>query len=407
MAAVKSVLATPKASYNDARCRSMLKAFDTETLKTAFNRLGDGQVGQIINRLPPSENARFGEANYDFSDYFWRLFDPDVIRGAIEADNNLDNEVELDWPIVIEDGAMLSLCRIVSEGVVDIDIDTSYSAGLLAGEYNSRKADDEAIEHPVTIRLLDPPSSGLQHALPVVRVARAHEGTKDGHGFNKNGHVALCAAGNEASSAWTDCSGCLDEVEKSTFHSLSESDRPTMSYIISLVQNTAHRGISPSALLAAFPSADSQVIVRITDALVSSQPPILFWAGIDSHRLVSSAFLANWTLSRELQPALDSKGKIRARPCLWVDIDSNLIPDMWNKAIRAAAYAISKNPNVDMGRLLKVMENMLDFYELSEILEHLHSKGIATWTPVDTLHHQGGFRWCKRVVWRIGPGRWY
>ena len=44
------------------------------------------------------------------------MLESKLLHQALEMDKTVADEEEMTWPLVVDDGAMFSLCRLVSEG---------------------------------------------------------------------------------------------------------------------------------------------------------------------------------------------------------------------------------------------------------------------------------------------------
>ena len=130
MAAIKSNIATTAANFDTEKASQLLKPFGSKPLQEAISRLSEAHV---IRRI---EQAESGKPSYEFTPQFVpcsssgglrspaaflslnTFFKQSLLLEARSAEESLSCEDQLVWPIVIEDGAMLSLCHLVSAGKV-------------------------------------------------------------------------------------------------------------------------------------------------------------------------------------------------------------------------------------------------------------------------------------------------
>ena len=159
--------------------------------------------------------------------------------------------------------------------------------------------------------------------------------------------------GEEPPVGWSDCVGCLGDVRTELSSALEADEVAVFDRICAQFDAATEFGLTPSALLvrrdiraspltlqASFDPAQHRTVTSIVDRAFATSPPLLFWAGFDTSRIIPSTALRFWTLLQ----SRDDGSSIRFSPRLWTDQNGKTIADVWEQAVQSLGRTIMLNP---------------------------------------------------------------
>ncbi|KAK4704007.1 hypothetical protein P7C70_g2212, partial [Phenoliferia sp. Uapishka_3] len=310
VAALKMLLITPNANYTEPVGTAFIKPYE-DYVEEATARL---TASSIIVKFHSEGRRRLPGRNFVIGEKYLSLFDGSITgRKAYDAQRaeiNLrgdeaeaDDDTEELWPLVVEDGEMMALVRLVSDGLVDISIDTSVTLDLRDPEdYQTRQATDESIEC-------------------TVQVGRARQEPQEPDGPLPRPSPAPSSL----------IKSDRDHIDQQLAVITTSIEDPLASQTFAAILSAGLDGVAWSTLLQRMPEVTPNTLLSHVTAFVAADSPILFWAGHSHPVLVASQFLSSWTVK------LVSKGAESPRRCfpaIWLDITGDLVPVMWEKALR-------------------------------------------------------------------------
>ncbi|KAI5477638.1 B-block binding subunit of TFIIIC family protein [Pseudohyphozyma bogoriensis] len=293
--ALKMVLATPEAHYNEDDGHAFISPFEKALAGGIVTNLTD--TGVITKTLRDASRRAPGR-NYVISDKYLATFEESLPRRKGRDASRLEDSLWADdavdvWPLLAEDGDMMALVDLVSDGKVELTIDTSPSADLRdPDDYQTRKADDESIENAVHIKTVGRPSSSP--ANPVSKPA-ADE---------------------------------IDDDEKPLIE-LADIVDDEEGQLLQLVRDAGASGLTMSSIESLQPLIAPAKARTSISTIINTKPPLAFLAGDTAPALIASRWLSSWAV----MSAKSTDGKCSPFfPYLWLDIRGQMVPDLWNRA---------------------------------------------------------------------------
>ncbi|PPQ88088.1 hypothetical protein CVT25_014386 [Psilocybe cyanescens] len=149
-------------------------------------------------------------------------------------------------------------------------------------------------------------------------------------------------------------------------------------------------------------------MAMVVNQMVEAEVPLIHWMGYDSLVLVSSQYLARWTVVVSEHPF------INALPRRWLDIRGNRVADFWQSSLRAVMGLIIFRPGITQTEIRWRLRAVYDRQEINDILRYLQREGYlrvrvgysSVWAScgMDMPFDEGEER---KVFWFIGDKHWY
>lgn len=144
------------------------------------------------------------------------------------------------------------------------------------------------------------------------------------------------------------------------------------------VRKAGVEGITPGGLQVETKLTLSEVDSALA-ALALEATPRVFWAGYDNAHLVARSHWSEWsTLVHPRQPGtyepVDGP-PVDAAPRRWVDIWGDVIPEEWDRAVKAVLGQLFSRPGMTEHNLRLRLAPVLDRMEVNDVLQSLVNSG--------------------------------
>ncbi|SCV73019.1 BQ2448_6944 [Microbotryum intermedium] len=383
---LKMILATPRSVYSEETAKKLLAPFELVIDQVVAELLSN----QVISRRSKDSSRRGPGRNFVFSDRFLADLEepvtPHRLRDAQHTEQEFVQEEASILPLDVSDGAMMALVRVVSLDLAALEIDTSPTQELRdPDDYQTRSKDDEAIECQVNVTI----RSGIGFARP----------TTD------DDSTPLCRPHSGYTDDATELAKALDSLNESM-----HADVPAALELLGELVKAGCDGLSATAAvngLSIHPDVAS--FERAARVLVSTAPPLAFWAGVRAPTLVASQELACWCVRLAKQGSAAPSGSLRGSqedsetlgpfifPALWVDIRGETVPSIWTRVAAWVRGLISQHAGATILSLISVKSvttqsylaaecesmRLLTFIELMTVIETLEQKGLLQRRPFE------------------------
>ncbi|KAI0344000.1 hypothetical protein BDW22DRAFT_1355246 [Trametopsis cervina] len=443
-AAVKMMLGTSNEDHNAARASDLLKSAGEEGVEMAVKEmLQHGVISKLVKdpkKRKPGRTLKISDGNQNAigGPVAPELFqDASTFVDALASSQRDDPLMWREWPLLVTDGDAAALAELVSEGKLEIKIDTSGPQAVRAKiDWNSKKADDDDIETSIQLRsrlpagsrssgttapidsaaIVDPDTAALpgsshfpSHAVPDIADQPASlapnqdfsgpesavpiSPSLSGHGQTLGEDRAVCrhalpdtvASEDTGMDVIVDCKTCLD-VKTSKF---AEHDQ-TLRTVWSRLFDAGKSGITKQALQNFETDVPSRLFLeKAVDSLVTSK--LAFWTGYKEVVLVSAHFLSYWTVvippSHETAlPASPTEASqstvapalveplVRVFPRRWLDVNGRILHEVWEAACRAVMGVVVFRPGISQAELRWRLRTVYDRAELHDVLRFLRDR---------------------------------
>ncbi|KAL1737684.1 hypothetical protein HDZ31DRAFT_51942 [Schizophyllum fasciatum] len=135
--------------------------------------------------------------------------------------------------------------------------------------------------------------------------------------------------------------------------------------------------------------------------------PALFWVEYTPSKLVSSSFLAEWTVVTSVGPVQ------KVFPRRWLDIRGMKMMDLWEAALRAVIGVVLFRPGISQSEIRWHLRNAYDRAEICELLRHLQEEGYLRVQSASGLSETDAFNTPvdeeqeRELFWSLGEKHWY
>ncbi|BGP19943.1 hypothetical protein JCM10213v2_008074 [Rhodosporidiobolus nylandii] len=351
-AMLKLVLTTPQNKYDEAQGQELLKPFETHVdgvLKSLIDK-------HIVVSAHAEEARRLPGRNFSYSDRFFDRFDNRVDMNRLASASNFEKDMhnqsfEGVFPLIPTEGEMMAFFDLVSEGKVDVSIDTSVLTDKVfrVDDYLTRQANDDDIECGINI---DPIEPREEAPLPLPEV------------LLPDTHVDEVFALEQARQLLQD-----SPHEPASVLALEVEHRIVAAGI---------EGVSLSDLMSCGPRATVLSSITFLTSPVTGSP-LAYFAGTTSLSLVSSLYLSDWQVVLVPPPGSETENQPvkRILPCLWADLNGEVNLEMWSRAAGWVKGELLVRAGTTLPRIVKkaVTRHLLSPLEVQRILETLLKAG--------------------------------
>ncbi|GAA5994066.1 hypothetical protein JCM5350_003696 [Sporobolomyces pararoseus] len=368
-AAIKMVISSSNETYKPEQGVSIL---------SPFSSLVDQVVQQLkfqhqIVSVSSEPGRRIPGRNYSFDD---KLFDKlnsgritmERLTDAVQFENDLMNSQQEEeegvvnqFPIIPTEGEIMALVDLVSEGKVDLMIDTS-SLSLKTtrfDDFGTRQANDDDIECTVQIKLLD------------------YDSSTSTNNYKKKSNTTTIPLPETFLPIRDDFSPTTlsnyESLKTKFFSKLEQQQQEDIDIgfnrnIVKAIESKRVEGITLSQLCLHFPnSTRSQILKSLTFLLSSSSTsssPLVFLTGFSSIPIyVSTLYVSSYSIPL---PPTNSKsaaggggggsegGGLRwLSPCIWTGTLGELNREVWLRSLNGLKSLLFKRSNLSFEELLK------------------------------------------------------
>lgn len=418
-AALKMTMGTAHENYNPEDAARLLRGLGEDSVAAATSSLLRRGVlsklvrdpkktkpGRLLKISDPNQNAIAGPIHRDvFQD-----------AAALE-DLSSTQDTWREWPLVATDGDVASLIQLVSEDKADFEVDTTHAREVWPKiDWNSKKADDDDFETAIRVKFRDmaldrdtpgkslTPEVSRQTAMNVDANAPVPAYQAMMHGITELGNSASCRL--TSNDAVVDCVVCIRSGWEELRNCLDSASRGMGEHVLALAMEAGAKGLTKNELQAKV-NAPEEILFGVIRSIADMDPPAVFWVEYAPSKLVSSAYLSEWTVLTSLQP------EKKVFPRRWLDIRGMKMIDVWEAALRAVMGVILFRPGISQGEIRWHLRNAYDRAEICELLRHLQEEGylkakmssrvhesVIFDTSVDEEEEQGLF-------WLLGEKHWY
>ncbi|KAJ1300711.1 hypothetical protein OPQ81_002356 [Rhizoctonia solani] len=348
-ASIKMVMSTPDTYYDSKHAAALLTPCGEHTVAAAVEGLKESLDPKKV-RPDKKEPGR----KYRYSDLeILRLkgeFASSMYPDAAAARDNLECLQADEWmdiDLTDEDGEIAAYLQLVSNNLVDINIDTEVPrAGRRQIGWQSKKVDDENLETRISIRLnsRDMSTTSIPNSL-----------TSRQHG---------------------DIEHSLDTTNVMSCHELNHGDEldeyPREESLMNAIDSAGPAGL-PVTRITDLPNVNlPSALITLTKA----NPPQAYALGYDQARIVSTQYLSDWVV--EIPTAIDEPNQMESKfifPRRWLDIYGNMLEDIWTMAVRTVMGSFIYRPCMSELTLRTRFQGLFDRQELNDILAQLLLSG--------------------------------
>ncbi|GAA6062944.1 hypothetical protein JCM10212_005957 [Sporobolomyces blumeae] len=390
-AAVKMVISTSEAAYVPELGAALLEPFE-EHVDDVVKSLKDHHV---IISSSSEEDRRVPGRNFSFDDRFLDRLDSsrvtmDRLNDAQQFDRALKepaSSFEGVFPVVPTEGETMALVDLVSEGKVDLSIDTSTLTDKATnfGNFATRQANDDDIECFVNIDAIvstsSAPASFANAILPDPVLPKSFADV-------------LATIDNQAEALAS---------EGVTAEGVSRYE------IWAAIDSAGIDGITIDGLCSALPNRDRQTLRATLASLRRLEAPLVLETGFAQTVYVSTRYLSSWTialppLAAESQnnaseagqavgpPVVGTDASRRlVEPTMWTGVDGKADKSMWTRAqawVRGILWRRSGLTLDDLATKLTDRNHptcwIMSLVELRQILRTLERSGVVSRDPGGT-----------------------
>ncbi|CAE6432020.1 unnamed protein product [Rhizoctonia solani] len=321
-ASIKMVMSTPDSYYDSQHATDLLNPFGEATIQAAVDSLKDSLDLKRVRSDKKEPGRKYKYSDLEISrlkgDFASSMYpDAAAVRDNLEC---LQPEEWMEIDLTDEDGEVAAYLQLVSNNLVDVNIDTnSPRAGRQHIGWQSKKVDDENLETQISIRLksrdlLCAPSQGA---------AVSSQPDDIEHLLN------------------LDIGMPLHQTGPGDDHDTPPSDGP----LLDAIDNAGPTGL-PVAQIMELPNVNPSALISLTKA----NPLHVYALGYDQARIVSAQYLNEWAV--EVPSANEEPSQAESKlifPRRWLDIYGNMLEDIWTTvlALRARFRALFDRPELN------------------------------------------------------------
>lgn len=318
-----------------------------------------------------------------------------------------------EWSLLAGDGDTAALLELVSEGKVELKIDTSRIQGVRDSvDWNSKKVDDDDLETDIQVRFKFD-STGIDEAdMPDVEVEQPSTATSTlavpefVHGTTIHGGGASC---RELWDGLVDCIACLNQETSRVVDSMDETDAAVAKRILNLLHSAKSTGATKMVVTREFDQDSPAKILRIISVLADAAIPLAYWVGYNDVVLVASQFIEPWSIT--LPDTEDGVKKVFPRR--WLDIRGRFRTEVWDAALRAVVGLVVVHPGFSQAEIRWRMRTVYDRQEINDVLQHMLSEGFLKKIAADNSDSwlcgcgPPDNREENKTFWVVGEKHWY
>ncbi|GJN93921.1 hypothetical protein Rhopal_006980-T1 [Rhodotorula paludigena] len=351
-AALKAIVSTPVDAYDVAKGSTLLEPFATRV---------DGVVeellrAQIIEKLHSEEDRRQPGRNFVFTDKFFQRFDNTATMTRLGEASAWDDELrdcdEFEFPLIPNEGQMLAFFDLISEGTVELAVDTSTLTDKTRDLdfWQTRQANDDDIE--CTINVLPLEALDKKEAVPLPTTLLPASVTDDA--------AALAQAKSDLP---VDAEAAL-ALEKALSAAGAE-------------------GIALKTLSTVLVGHDRAAILSAVSLLTTtSSPPLALLAGHAALSLVHARYLSSWAF-----PVPSSDPKRYFLPALWTGVSGEVNFEYWQRACAWVKGELLARSGITCPALVARAQarGLLGAHEVQRILLRLLEAGKVARRSLDSV----------------------
>ncbi|GAA5869579.1 hypothetical protein JCM1840_004467 [Sporobolomyces johnsonii] len=372
VAALKTVLSTPEDKYTENQGDALLKRFSTkidDVVQDLTNK-------HVIVSMSSEIERRIPGRNFSYDDKFLDRFDNRITLERLPDAANFEKELHKDsfdgiFPVIPTEGEMMALIDLVSEGKIDLTIDTSMLSDktLRYDDFGTRQANDDDIECTINLE----PTSTLApapRAVPLPQPLLPETATDD--------------------------AAALD-VAKQAVAAQSTTTLTLAVDIADLLDAAGASGLSMDEIAAHLPHASRSALLTALSTLSTSEPPLAFPAGLATLAYVSARHLSSWTLPLSIPSSSSSSSSEKtenrlAFPAAWTDVNGQVNEGMWVRAMAWVKGELLHKSGMTLSELYArscARHCPLTLTEVRLVLETLERAGVVSRKRGDELFDDG------------------
>ncbi|CAE6398352.1 unnamed protein product [Rhizoctonia solani] len=345
-ASIKMVMSTPDAYYDSNHAATMLSPFAGSTIQAAVEGLRDSLDLKKVrtDKREPGRKYKYSDLEIqrlkgDFASSMYP--DAAAVRDNLEC---LQAEEWMDIDLTDEDGEVAAYLLLVSNNLIDINIDTEIPrAGRRQIGWQSKKVDDENLETHISVRLKSKSISSMPHQKTSLS--------------NEVGDVEQLLDSGLAPDSSNQHDPCNESPTDGSLMEAIDRGGPDGTPIAEAMDRCQLK--SPSVLT----------------ALTKASPPHAYVLGYDQARIVSTQHISEWAIEvAGVDEASQTEPKL-IFPRRWLDIYGNMLEDVWTMCVRAVTGAFMYRPCVSETILRKRFRCLFDRQEFNDILAQLLLSG--------------------------------
>ncbi|KAJ9113697.1 hypothetical protein QFC22_006006 [Naganishia vaughanmartiniae] len=310
---VKMIVSNPMENFDETRADTLLMPLHRATVEM---HVKDLLSRGILTSYDKANAVKMPGRAYHFQESYHRALDTPISqvvqRDAEELLQTIPEDEFVPWPIISKEGEFASLLGLVSEDMVDMQIETDFALDILdtKGFRRARVIDDDCIELVVNLKL----------------------NAKGIHAVEAPDHPHAHAWGSSPSTTGTTTDGPSSEkrAAKKRERVLSASA------LINAVENAGRDGITFVDLKNYFHSTDPILITAIEKALDNNK---LVLTGYSRPILVHPRNRNDWQLSDAMP-----------NPKQWLDVYGQKVEPTFMKCVRAVYGTIIQKPGITQVR---------------------------------------------------------
>ncbi|KAG8720596.1 hypothetical protein FRC09_009302, partial [Ceratobasidium sp. 395] len=358
-AAVKMIISTPEASYDNNDAAAMLALIGEDSVKLAVDSMDDS-----IIKKKSKAGRNYPIRQYTYSDsVISRLkgdFASSMYADASVMREHLSTLGGDEWrnvDLTDENGEIAAYLQLMSENKVEITVDTSVpAAGRNQLGWQSKKVDDENLEAYISLRLNtsrdDNNSRGSQS------VANLDDAV------SSLAHIPTAACPHTAENPHT-CAECLNIAA-------GTASTPNQPALLDTLREVGTLGLPIQRIFHVIYNNDASTMLNSLSTLTRTSPPLVYVLGYDQARIVFASALCDWAV-KLVQSRSNSSGVTFnvEYPRQWLTIHGNMIEDIWVATTRCIIGALMYRPSINEYALRQRYRGLLDRQELNDILRYL------------------------------------
>ncbi|KAH7333608.1 hypothetical protein B0J17DRAFT_709232 [Rhizoctonia solani] len=358
-ASIKMVMSTPDPHYNSNHAAALLNPFGETTIAAAVDGLKDSLDLKKVRaeKKEPGRKYRYSDVEMlRLKGEFASSMYPDAaaVRDSLEC---LQAEEWMSIGLTDEDGEAAAYLQLVSNNLIDINIDTEIPrTGRQHIGWQSKKVDDENLETQISIRL-------KSKDLSTIMLKNVTSSSQPGD-FQPYLDQNVGTASNQR--------------DHRDGHDESLSEGPLMDAI----DSAGPEGL-PVKQVTDLLNVNSPTALT---ALIKANPPQAYVLGYDEARIVSAQYLSDWVV--EVGSGNDEPSQTESKltfPRRWLDIYGNMLDDIWAMSVRTMTGVFIYRPCMSELTLRARFHGLFDRQELNDILTQLLLSGKLQRASQSTL----------------------
>ncbi|GAA5904464.1 hypothetical protein JCM8208_004200 [Rhodotorula glutinis] len=386
--ACKAIVATDEHLYDSAKGGALLAPFPEKVVEDVIKDL---QAKSIMRT--PKEDRRTPGAGLVYNDKFFLRFDSAAtvsrLREAADFDKDLHETGGTTFPLVPAEGDVLAFLDLLSQGKVDLSVDTSglSAKALDYTDFGTRQANDDDIECVISIVPKDP-FEKVDLPLPDTL-------------------LPLGITADEPALAST-LAHLPADAELARIVELCVAAAGPDGSLPAFLERVAEDQAARTGTAAHLPGAIA--------LLTRSTPPLAFWAGKASLRLVHARHLAQWALPVAVDAPAASDGDVGVEqphvgrwflPTLWSDIEGRTNVEYWSRAVAWVKGELWKRSGSTCPDIVRraMHKQILVAHEVHAIVRTLVAAGKVTRVEGSLVDGEGDYDW-ERDHWAVGGCVW-